>query len=581
MFGSGHDDLIRWSSWGEKAVRRSKEEHKPLFLYIGSPTCRLCNIEYRESFANDEVAKLLNEDFVPVRMDRESFPILSDCAMSVNRIMNGSGGWPLNLFLTPDLKPFFVSSYMPLRGTPDRPGFLDCLPRIKWLWLTENEALVRASEEVLESLKKSTVTGTSDIPESTLKAASEELLNDLDELWGGFGQGGKFTSVQELLFLSEYDRRTGCKRCDEALRLSLDGMSMGAIRDHLGGGFHSCSLDREWRRPRFEKLLVDQAMAAMAFAEGFDRYGKVFHWRVADETLAYALLNLYSPGKGFLASQSYETEDGDMDYYLWTSDEIDSALGEDAGLFKRAYGITDEGNYIEETTGSPSGKNVLFLTAPLDRLAEDEGMEDEQDLEDLLAKGRQVLSSLRRERQEPEKNGRILSDWNGFFIAALARCGRVMERRNYVALAERECSRIWSEGELFHTGDIPATLDDYAAVIWAFLETYRSTDNMVWKERAKKFLARCEELFGLEGRGYRLSENVGEGILFSRSHGRDGLYPSGNAVMANNLVTLWECTEEKSYRDRAVEVISSFGDGVKRVPGGYSHLLTALSRVLP
>lgn len=582
MCGSGHDGcLIRWFSWGEAARRKAREEHKPIYMFIGAPSCHWCGLELRESFRDDEVVRLLNEDFVPVKIDREKYPVLDDSAMSVGQIMNGSIGWPINLFLTPDLKPFFVASYMPLSGNPSHPGFLECLPRMKWLWLTENESVVSAADEILESFRKDAVLSNSDVSESTVGAAAKELMSDADEIWGGFGHGVKFPSVHKLLFLAEFGRAVGCSDCSDIIRKSLDGMANGAIRDHLGGGFHRCTSDREWRRPRFEKLLVDQAMTAIAFAEGFDRYRDPSYWRVADETLAYVLLNLYSPGRGFMSSQGADSEGENGAYYLWTSDEIDRVLGESSSLFKRAYGITEDGNFIDDEIGEPNGKNVLYMTGTLRQLASrEDDIEDEADLYDLLAKCRQVLASCRRGRVEPERDGKILSDWNGFFIAALARCGRLMDRKNYAAIAERECSRIWRRGELCHVDDVSAVLDDYASTIWAFLETYRVTDNLVWRERAKKLLSRCEDLFGVTGGGYRLSDRNEEGLLFSRSYGRDGTYPSGNAVMAGNLVTLWIYGGELRYRDRAIEVVSSFGEAIERVPGGHSHLLTALLRTM-
>ncbi len=566
-------DLVQWYPWGDEARAVAREQNKPLFLHLGYSACHWCTVMTTQVFSDAEVAALLNDDFIPVLVDREEYPVLDAAAMDVAQVMNGSGGWPLNLFLTPELEPFFVASFMPLRGAPERPGMLDCLPRIKWLWQVENESLRRASGEILQSLCEGPRRGGGVPTDNTIREASLGLQAIFDARWGGFGEGPKFPTVQRLLFLSEIGRAIHCDRCNEICQATLDAMAMGAIRDHLGGGFHRYSVDRAWRHPHFEKMLSDQAMMAVAYAEGFDKYQKISYRRVVDEILAYVLLNLYSSEKGFFASHASVP-----DFYLWSAREIYDVLGTEAPLFCRCYGVTEAGNYVDEQ-GISSGTNALFLVDSLDVLAEKERFSSPENLEVLLNKSRQVLKSFRSDRTAPQRDEKVLTDWNGLMIAALARCGRLMNRPIYTDMAVRECHR-FRDSELEHASGIPANLDDYANIIWGMLETSRSTGGQRWLTVAQEYLERCDALFDDGDGGYCLSQTDDEGLLFARSKAWDEDLLSGNSVMAGNLVTLWFMTDDRRYYKKARQIIERFSGAIAETPIGYPGLLLALLRTI-
>ncbi len=566
---------VRWEDL-ETAIPKARSQGKPLYVFVGSRFSPLALSMEEESFSDGEISKLLNEDFVPVRVDREEAPVLAEAILMACHVMNGSGAVPLNLFATPDLKPFFVASYMPRKGSPNMPGLGECLPRMKWLWLTENESVLLAADEFMESLHKASEES-GDIPkEETVKLAAENTLSNFDSDFGGFGEGGKFPSVQKLLFVGEFGRIVQCAKCKEAVCGTLDAMARGALRDHIGGGFFSFSMDREWKKPFFEKNLADQALNAIALAEGFDRYGQTSYWRAADEALAYASMELYNPGVGFVASQ-YEPFREGCGFYLWSAREVDEILGDEGELFRRSYGIPKEGSYWN-MNGDPTGKSVPGMTESLEEISEREGFSDPGDLEDLLAKGCQRLASARENRFGLVRDERVFVDWNGLMVASLARCGRLMDRPNYIALAERTCEDVLSAG-LEHCKGVPAALNDYAFSLWGALEVHRSTGKSKWLDLALDLERTATRLFSFD-KGYSLSAEDGPGILFRRIQGDDGRLPSGASVMAGNLVTLWLLTGDDGYLQRARETVGASGGGIARNPGGYPFLLTALLRTM-
>lgn len=557
-----HDlESVKWESWGEKALRRAKDENKPLYLFIRSNMSPL-SLEMEEcSFLSEEVVKALNEDFISIKIDREEYPFLWEVALITSHVMNGSGGFPLNLFLTPDLKPFFVARYMPLEGTPSNPGMVDCLPRIKWLWLTGNQSVLSASEEIMEGVKKATEVGGDVSLEDALKEAVSKIQQDFDQEFGGFGKDTKTPMVPRLLFLGEYSRVFDCHLSDSIFSRTLDVMSQRAIRDHLGGGFFSYSRSRDWSNPVLEKRLSDQAMIAIAFAEGFDRYGKVAYWRAADEALAYISMDLFDPERGFLVGRPFDPER--KGYYSWSKEEVDSLLGSDGPIFRGCFAI-DGPNSI------PS------LISSLEEMAETKGFEDPEDLVDLLSKGCQMLSSARMNRLAPPLDTRVLTDWNALAIVALARCGRLMDRPNYVKMAERVCS-MFLEKEIVHCQGVKAFFEDYAFLIWATIELYRSTEDKKWLDASLSLEGRARELFSWED-SYRVHSEDGEGILFPHSSGQDGSVPSGVAVMAGNLVSLWLISGDELYLTRSRKLVEHFGGAISRGPESYLFLLLSVLR---
>ncbi len=555
------DLCIKWETWGERALNRAKEESKPLYLFFRSDRSPLSLEMERSSFSDDEVVKFLNDDFVSVKIDREEQPVLEETALMACQVMNGMGGFPLNLFLTPELKPFFVGRYMPLKGDPSAPGVADCLPRIKWLWLTESQSVTRASDEIMEGVVKSSEVRGEVSLEKALEQAAARMGQDFDDDFGGFGKGPKVPLVPRLLFLEEYSRVFGCQVADSIFSKTLDVMSQRSIRDHLGGGFFSLCKNRDWSDPVAEKRLSDQAMMAIVFAEGFDRYGKVAYWRAADEALAFISMNLYGPDRGFFIG-TVPSSHGDG-YYRWSEEEVDGLLGPDGPLFRRSLGISGEGS-------------IPSMASSAEDMAQKEGFDDPDDLIDLLAKGHQILSSARSGRVAPTVDSRVMTDGSALAIVALARCGRLMDRPNYIKFGEREFSRLL-DGEIVHCQGVPAFLDDYSFMIWAGIELYRSTDDKKWLDASLELEGRARDLFSW-GCGYRVSSVDGEGILFRRSSGQDGSVPSGAGVMAGNLVSLWLINGNDDYLIRSRQLVEHFGGAISRHPEDHPCLLTSILR---
>ncbi len=555
---------VKWEMWGEEPLKRARDQRKPLYIFVRSNFSDLSSLMERDSFDDDEVIKLLNEDFVPIKVDREEFPPLEEIAFMTCKVMNGSGGFPLNIFATPDLKPFFAAGYMPKNGTPSAPGMADCLPRIKWLWITQNESVVKASDEIMNGIKGiSNVECESVSMDDAVKLAAKAIGEESDNDFGGFGDGVKAPSVPKLLFLEEYTRVFCEGDHDRFITLTLDAMSQKAIRDHLGGGFFSLSRNSDWSDPVLEKTLVSQALMALVFAEGFDRYGKVHYWRAADEALAFMSMDLYDPSKGFMSGLT-STSDHDG-FYSWSEREVDDLLGAEGPLFRRSFGIEGDGC-------------VPSMASSLEDMSIQEGFSDPEDLGDVLAKGCQILSVSRQSRLAPKLDARVLTDWNGLAIVALARCGRLMDRPNYVRLAEKELSRILSS-EIVHCDGTPAFFRDYAFLTWGAVELYRSTEDKKWLDSSLELESRASELFSW-GDGFMVSSQVGDGILFARSSGQDGAIPSGASVMAGNLVSLWILTGEDPYLSRARKLVKHFGGAISGAPEAYPSLLTSVLRTM-
>lgn len=555
---------VNWETWGEEPLKRAKDQHKPLYIFVRSNFSALSSRMEMDSFDDDEVVKLLNEDFVPIKVDREEFPPLEEIAFITCQVMNGAGGFPLNIFATPDLKPFFASGYMPSKGTPAAPGMIDCLPRIKWLWLTENESVVKASDEIMNGIKRvSHVEGESVSLDDAVRLAAKAMGEESDRNFGGFGDGAKAPYVPKLLFLEEYTRVFDESDHDKFITLTLDAMSQKAIRDHLGGGFFSLSRNADWSDPVLEKTLVSQAMMALVFAEGFDRYGKVPYWRAADEALAFMSMDLYDPSRGFLSGLTAESDDDG--FYSWSEREVDDLLGKEGPLFRRSFGMEGDGC-------------VPSMPSSLEDMSIQEGLPDPEDLGDVLAKGCQILSASRQSRLAPKLDSRVLTDWNGLAIVALARCGRLMDRPNYIRLAEKELSRILSR-EIVHCDGTQAFFNDYSFLIWAAIEIYRSTEDKKWLESSIEIDRRATELFSC-GEGFNVSSHVGDGILFARSSAQDGATPSGASVMAGNLVSLWLLTGDKSYLSRSRRLVDHFSGAIALSPEGYPSLLTSVLRTM-
>lgn len=576
-------NIVAWRLWSAEALAEAQQQDKPICLCVSSNGSRWSHA-MKATFEDAEAAKLLNEDYIPVLTDSEDVPHLTLAARALAQIMLGHSGWPLVVFMTPQLKPFFASSYMPLQSKDSRmPGLLDVLRRIKWLWLMKRPQVDETAESYCSQLAEALLPYTAPIEGSLRERACEQLAASFDMAHGGIGERPKFPQVPKLALAAWLC--SGDDRLKKGLESALSAIASGAVYDHLSGGLHDYCTDAAWTQPCLGKHLAQSAAAVWIFAEGFKLFRSPAYWHAADDTV-WSMIFSFDRGDGLLyfGDDIHDTARID-DYYLWTKDEITQILGGTADQFCRAYGVTEQGNFIDTLTGSPSGRNALCLTG-LGEL-ENRGDGDMTQIWEELSADRAKLASVRLERPKPEADVRISVRANACFAAVLARAARIMDRPAYLEYAEKivrallqhACGENNALCRTIYDGvrDGDAGLDDVAALIWAFLELLKTTDSPEWLAMACSWSETADELFGAEG-AMRLVRDSSLEVLPAWEAGDDHL-PSGNGMMVNNLVTLYVQTGEERWKDRAQSIISSFGGALNSYPAACASLLMGALRL--
>ncbi|HCA41432.1 MAG TPA: thioredoxin domain-containing protein [Aminobacterium sp.] len=578
---------VDWYPWGKEAFEKAKAENKPIFLSIGYSTCHWCHVMERESFNDDEVALLLNDACVCIKVDREERPDIDYACMAVSLIMNGSGGWPLNLFLTPEGKPFFATSYVPKRTIKNIPGLVEMVPRVKWLWLMKQQEVLRSADSIIEALEKSHVESRGACPgQKTVMEAYKELRQRFDPLGGGFFDAPKFPTPHIILFLLEYSKIFGEKEVFEMVQKTLDRMAMGGIHDHIGGGFSRYATDREWRVPHFEKMLYDQALLMVAYTSAWELMGQDSYTKVVQDIATYVLRDMRDSGGAFYTGEDADSEGLEGRFYLWTEDEIRQVMpASEANLFIRAYGIQRKGNIYQQMTGSRLGQNVLYMPLSFPELAEDVDM-DLEEIEKQLAIARAKLFDMRNERVRPHRDEKILTDWNGLMIAALAYAGRVFEEPRYVEEAKRAADfllakAVSSDGCVVHRivqgeGGVEGFLSDYSFLIWGLLELEEATGNTTYGKKARWLLDETNRrFFDEEHGGYFMSQRKESLLFFNPKDIEDGATISGNSVAVMNLLRFHRREGNKDFLKRARRTGDFCGSQIEQNPAMFTHFLTA------
>ena len=588
------DNPVDWYPWGEEAFETAHQEDKPIFLSIGYSTCHWCHVMERESFENQEVAAVLNDGFVPIKVDREERPDVDSIYMDVCQMMRGQGGWPLTVLLTPDRKPFFAATYLPKEGRFQQTGLMDLLPRVQKLWQNDRDKLLEDAEEVTDLLRRSTEEqegGDAPGPQ-LLSEAARQLSRQFDRTHGGFGSAPKFPAPHNLLFLLRHWHRTGEERALDMVTETLDQMRLGGMFDQVGYGFHRYSTDQQWKLPHFEKMLYDQAMHVLAYTDAYQATGEERYERTAREVLTYVLRDLQAPDSGFYSAEDAdsENEDGEMEegaFYVWSTDKIRELLDPDlAELVIDVYNMAPEGNYQEESTGERTGKNVLHLDRSLADEAEGRDL-DEDALRDRLETARTTLLEARSERPRPHLDDKVLTDWNGLMVAALATAARAFDEPDYEAAARRTAQFLLdtmrdAEGRLLHRyregeAGIQATLDDYAFLTWGLLELYETTFDPAWLRAAQDHLdASLDRFWDAEGGGFYMTPDDGEALIVRPKEATDGAMPSGNSIQLMNLLRLARFTGRTGYEERAAALSEWTGSSARSRPTGVTALLMGL-----
>ncbi len=579
---------VDWFPWGEEAFERARAEDKPIFLSIGYATCHWCHVMEHESFEDPEVAALLNEHFVSIKVDREERPDIDHVYMTVCQMVTGSGGWPLTVVMTPDRQPFYVGTYFPKESVYGRPGMLELVPALATAWRDEREAVLESAQRATNALQDvgQGLSGP-DPGKEALEEAYRGLSREFDPLHGGFGGAPKFPTPHQLTFLLRYWKRTGDAHALDMVETTLQAMRRGGVYDHVGFGFHRYSTDARWLVPHFEKMLYDQALLAIAYVETYQATGKAEYARTAREIFEYVLRDMTAPGGGFYSAEDADSEGEEGLFYLWTVAQVREILDEDqAQLFVQTYNLTSQGNFSEEASQRRTGRNIPHLTRPLADLAADRGMTEDQ-LRRKLDDARGQLFAVREARVHPLKDDKILTDWNGLMIAAFALGAQALDELRYAEAATRAADFALgnlrsADGRLLKRSrggeaGLPAHLDDHAFMAWGLLELYEATFDVRYLEQAGVITGQMIELFwDEEAGGFYLTADDGEELLVRSKEIYDGALPSGNSVAAMVLLRLARSRGEPSLEARSAAIFRAFSRALNRAGRGHTQLLQAL-----
>lgn len=581
---------VNWFPWKEEAFNKANKENKPVFLSIGYSTCHWCHVMAHESFEDESVARLINEIFIPVKVDREERPDIDKVYMQVAILMTGSGGWPLTIFLTPDKTPFFAATYIPKNNQYGHKGLIEILQQVKELWKYQQNKLLEQGNQLIDALQKNSVNLNGEIlTNEILERAFQEFSDRFDNKAGGFGKAPKFPSPHQLLFLLRYWKRTENEQALAMVEKTLQSMQAGGIFDHIGFGFHRYSTDKNWILPHFEKMLYDQALLSMSYLEAYQMTGKIIYSDTARKILNYVTRDMMSEEGGFYSAEDADSEGEEGKYYLWTEKELKDILDKDEFVFvKKYFNIETEGNlYKKGQPGEIFGNRNIFYKGLQEQTRADITKEIVVSDTGKWEKIREKLYGIRAKRIPPDKDRKILTDWNGLIIAALAKAAQVLEDEDFLEAAKKAADFIFrrledSSNHLLHRyseGDaaIPGFLDDYAFLIWGLLELYKATFSNEYLQKALDlnkvlFLDFWDEKNG----GFYFTSANNEQLLIRQKEVYDGAIPSGNSVAFCNLLKLADFTGNKQFKQRAYQLLKAFSPMVEQNPSAYAYFLTGV-----
>jgi len=578
---------VDWYPWGKEAFVKAVREDKPIFLSIGYSTCHWCHVMERESFEDKGVATLMNEVFISIKVDREERPDIDNVYMKVCQLMTGSGGWPLTIMMSPDKKPFFAGTYIPRKGRANQAGMLELVPRVGSLWKKRRQELLSSADKIIDVLQKQTVPmGKQPVGEKMLDLAYQQLKQSYDTQNAGFGRAPKFPAPHTLLFLLRYWKR---KKNDYALEMvekTLQAMRRGGIFDHIGYGYHRYSTDNRWLLPHFEKMIYDQALLVMAYAETYQATQNLFYKNTAEEILTYVLRDMTSPQGAFFSAEDADSEGEEGKFYTWSWDEIQEKLrSEDAQLAEALFAITKEGNFTDESTGEKAGVNIPHQTMSLEELAAHKKIKLDR-LERQAQKLRKKMFELRQKRVAPLKDTKILTDWNGLMIAALAKSARAFHRPDLADAAVRAADFILDslrqpDGGLLHRhcdGESKTSgfADDYAFMVWGLIELYESNFNDRHLQSAlalNRYFIR--HFWDKKQGGLYFTPEAGETLFIREKESFDGAVPSSNSVAMLNFLRLGRMTSDSELGAMAEQISTYFATNIGAHPSGYAMMLSA------
>ena len=569
---------IDWYPWGMDAFKKAQELDRPIFLSIGYTTCHWCHVMEHESFEDQAVADLMNQDYICIKVDREERPDVDNVYMSVTQMMTGRGGWPMTVIMSPQKVPFFAGTYFP------KSSMLQLLPHFARVWKEERNKAQEVGQAIIKSLGELQIgQAGGDMNATYLDACYEALKKSYDSQFGGFGQQPKFPTCHTLSFLLRYHQRTGASDALEMVENTLRNIRLGGIYDQVGYGIHRYSTDEKWLVPHFEKMLYDQALFTIANLEAYLVTKNDFYLHSCQDTLDYVIRELTSKEGGFYSAEDADTEGEEGKFYLWSMDEIISALGkENALIYAEKFQFQKKGNYLDETSHELTGKNIPHLSAETTVLTEVDPRDE---------KFRMLLFDSREERTHPQLDDKILTDWNGLMISAFARCARAFNNDTYLNTARKAADFCISnlrglDGKLLKrwrngNAGLPAHLEDYAFLTQGLIDLYEASFESKYLIHAVELTNLTIDLFEDEDNGgFYLTSDDGEKLLVRPKEIYDGAIPSGNSVMAMNLVRLSQMTANSTYKEKMFSLFSAFSGFLQKNPQGAEVLLQALDFTL-
>lgn len=577
---------VDWFPWSEEAFAKAKEEDKPVFLSIGYSTCHWCHVMEKESFEDPETARLMNEAFINIKVDREERPDIDGIYMAVCQAMTGAGGWPLTIVMTHEKKPFFAGTYFPKESKHNRIGMMDLIPRIMEVWVNNRNDVLTSAEELTTVFKKDDIAPKPVFFDADiLHSAFNTFRTKFDKEFAGFGSAPKFPTSHNLIFLCRYANHFDEPEAATMAENTARAMLMGGIYDHLGGGLHRYSTDKKWLLPHFEKMLYDQAMLVLALTEIYQLTGNNEFATAMRDILSYVSRDLTSPDGAFLSAEDADSEGEEGKFYLWTRDEILHLLKEDGALFCDIFQIKEEGNFYDPFKGGLTGENIIHRVEELSALAETYAIRPES-LPLKVKEWFSVLLKHRSERIRPHLDDKILTDWNGLMIAGFARAGFVLNDAELITKAESAMGFIlnnmlkndftlmhrYRDGEVNFNG----TLDDYAFLIYGLIELHQTTGKTFYLRTALSLCnATVTHFFDTRYGAFYFTADFAEELIIRQKEIYDGAIPSGNSVMLMNLLRLFALTGNSKYEKTAQSVIDFFAHTVQQYPAGYTMFLSA------
>ena len=577
---------VDWYPWGEEALAQSKQQDKPILLSIGYAACHWCHVMEHESFENEQIAAVMNELYINIKVDREERPDLDEIYMNAVQMLTGQGGWPMTMFLTPDLKPFYGGTYFPPDSRYGRPGFPQVLRGVAEAYGERRDAVDEQANQIIANLNQLAAMEGQGLQLTTdmLDRAYQDFLSRFDHHDGGFGSAPKFPPSMGLLLLLRHWHRTGNANALNMVEVTLEKMARGGMYDQLGGGFHRYSVDERWLVPHFEKMLYDNALLSVAYLEAYQATGKAFYRQIATETLDYVLAEMYDAEKGgFYSTQDADSEGVEGKFFVWELDEVEQLLGEEkAKIFCEYYDITELGNFEH--------KNILHVQTPPDLVARKLSMELDE-LEDILAEGRQKLFEVRERRIKPGLDDKILTSWNGLMIRSMAIGYQILGDERYREAAVKSARFILAElaqdnGLLLRThrdgkSHLNAYLEDYSYFIAGLIDLYEATFVVEWLKEAEQLNQIMIEQFWDDANGsFFFTSRNHETLIVRSKTGYDGATPSGVSMAIHCLLRLDKLLNRPDFREKVTTTLDVYYHQIERAPSGSAQMLCELDFLL-